>query len=72
MQEQIDARCLRYAEQHIIALLCVFSSDGPHLRTRQVLSRELWPHIAEQAIKNLLAKGLILEKDGILEISLSN
>ncbi len=69
MQEPIDPRNLRYAEEHILMLLSACSIDGPHLRTREVVSQELWPHIAEQAIKNLLEKGYTVEKDGVLDIT---
>jgi len=71
MDEPIDPRELRYAEDHILMLLNVLSTAGPHMRTRESVSGELWPHIAEQAIRNLLAKGLIVEKDGALEIAVT-
>ena len=69
MNRSIDAGELRYAEEHILMLLSLFSRDGAHLRTRESVSRILWPHIAEQAIENLLTKGLIIESEGALEIA---
>lgn len=69
MEEPFDSQMLRYAEEHILMLLSLHSIDGPHLRTRQSVSRELWPHIAEQAIMNLLANGSVVEKGQVLEIT---
>lgn len=69
MEESIDPKKLRYAEEHILMLPSVFSIDGPHLRIRKSVSRSLWPRIAERAIRNLLANGSIVEKERVLEIT---